>query len=162
PRELNKVCLPDYRVEPPDILIIEAVRTIPKPPYRAEPLDVLYLHLAVPLPEEPLSGLFSIDPDGTVNLGASYHGSVPVRGLTLRQVRKAVQTVLSESLLDPEIFVDVQAYNSKLYYVILDGAGAGQSVYRLPVTGNDTVLDAISQITGLSAVSRKDRIWISR
>ena len=42
------------------------------------------------------------------------------------------------------------AYNSKVYYVITEGAGAGDLVARLPITGNETVLDAISQINGLS------------
>ncbi|WP_145244344.1 polysaccharide biosynthesis/export family protein [Urbifossiella limnaea] len=224
PRELEKVTLPDYRVEPPDILVVEAVRAIPKPPYKAEPLDVLYLSLATPLQDNPLSGLYSIDPDGTVNLGPAYGGIVPVRGqtiaqikasledhlsktvklnnpvmtvtlaqsraaqritgphlvrpdgtialgtygsvrvagMTLAEVRQAVEAQLALYLLDPEVAVDVQTYNSKLYYVILDGAGAGQSVYRLPITGNDTVLDAVSQITGLSAVSDPRRIWVSR
>jgi polysaccharide export outer membrane protein len=32
----------------------------------------------------------------------------------------------------------------------------------LPITGNETVLDAISQAKGLSAVSSKNRIWVSR
>ena len=53
------------------------------------------------------------------------------------------------------------AYNSKVYYVITQGAGLGDSVRRLPVTGNETVLDAISQINGLSQVSSK-KIWIAR
>src|SRR6266487_5137914 len=75
PKELNKVNLPDYRVEPPDILLIEAVRAIPKPPYKAEPLDVLYVALANPLPGEPLAGQISIETDGTINLGPAYGGS---------------------------------------------------------------------------------------
>ena len=33
PRELQKVSLPDYFVEPPDILLIDALRVTPKPPY---------------------------------------------------------------------------------------------------------------------------------
>ena len=49
--------------------------------------------------------------------------------------------------------MDVPAYNSKVYYVILDGGGAGQQVVRLPVTGNETVLDAIGQVNGLRPVS---------
>jgi hypothetical protein len=53
------------------------------------------------------------------------------------------------------------AYNSKSLYVITDGAGFGEQVVRLPVTGNDTVLDAISQIEGLSQVSSKN-IWVAR
>jgi len=224
PKETEKVSLPDYRVEPPDILVIEASRTIPKPPYKAEPLDVLHLHLAAPLPNEPLTGLFNVDPEGTLTLGPSYGGSVKVRGLTLpeikatvekhlaatvglkspvvtvtlaqsravqriagphlvrpdgtiglgtygslrvagmtlAEIRHSVEALLSEQLLEPEITVDVQSYNSKLYYVILDGAGAGQTVYRLPVTGNDTVLDAMAQVTGLTTVSDPDRMWVAR
>jgi hypothetical protein len=37
----------------------------------------------------------------------------------------------------------------------------GDNVRRLPVTGKETVLDAISQINGLSQVSSKN-IWIAR
>src|SRR6188508_3728868 len=43
PKELNKVSLPPYVVEAPDVLQIDAIRVIPLPPYRLEPLDVLYL-----------------------------------------------------------------------------------------------------------------------
>lgn len=224
PRELVKVSLPDYRVEPPDVLLIEAVRAIPKPPYKAEPLDVLFVQLADPIPNEPLSGPVSVEADGTVNLGSAYggsvkvvgltipeikaavekhladavglknpriavslaqgraaqringphlvrqdgsislgtYGSVRVSGMTLAEVRQAVETHLTAYLQNPEVSVDVQGYNSKLYYVILDGGGVGQTVTRLPVTGNETVLDAVAQLNGLSAVSSQDRIWVSR
>src|SRR5439155_187221 len=107
-----------------------------------------------------ISGPHLVRPDGTISLGT--YGSVRVSGLTLADVRRAVEAQLAEHLLDPQVFVDVQNYNSKLYYVILDGGGSGQTVVRLPVTGNDTVLDAISQVSGLTAVSSKDRIWVSR
>jgi polysaccharide export outer membrane protein len=59
------------------------------------------------------------------------------------------------------VSVDVYAYNSKFYYVITDFAGSGEQVVRLPSTGNETVLDAISLIGGLSAVS-STRLWIAR
>src|SRR5208283_2594700 len=52
-------------------------------------------------------------------------------------------------------------YNSKVYYIVTQGAGFGDGVYRFPVTGNETVLDAISQINGLQRVSSK-RIWVAR
>ena len=69
PRELEKVLLPDYRVEPPDILTIEAVRAVPKPPYLVQPLDVLFLQLPAADPNNPPeSGTVGVDPDGTVNL----------------------------------------------------------------------------------------------
>ena len=58
--------------------------------------------------------------------------------------------------------MDVFAYNSKVYYVIFDGAGYGQQVFRLPVTGNEMVLDAISRVQGLPPVSSKRLIWLAR
>jgi polysaccharide export outer membrane protein len=82
--------------------------------------------------------------------------------MTLAEIRRAVETHLSQFLLDPEISVDVQNYNSKIFYVVLDGAGAGQTVVRLPITGNETVMDAVAQVNGLTAVSSQDRIWVSR
>ena len=57
--------------------------------------------------------------------------------------------------------MDVVAYNSKVYYVITQGAGLGDNVRRFPVTGNEPVLDAISQINGLSQLS-STHIWIAR
>jgi protein involved in polysaccharide export with SLBB domain len=60
------------------------------------------------------------------------------------------------------LHVDVLAYNSKHYYVITDGGGYGEQVTRLPITGNETVLDAISQIGGLHAVASKHHIWVAR
>ena len=53
-------------------------------------------------------------------------------------------------------------YNSKVYYVIFDGGGYGQQLYRLPVTGNETVLDAISQLNGLPSFASLKEIWVAR
>ncbi len=46
PRELSKVAMPDYIIEPPDVLLIEAVKVVPLPPYRINTLDVLALQVA--------------------------------------------------------------------------------------------------------------------
>ena len=62
----------------------------------------------------------------------------------------------------PEVSVDVLEYRSKMYYVIADGGGAGERVYRLPSTGNETVLDAVAQINGLPSVACKGKIWVAR
>jgi polysaccharide export outer membrane protein len=180
--------------------------------------------LAVPIPNEPLAGPVTVETDGTINLGGAYggavkvvgltiaeiktaiekhlegtvrlkepritvslaqgraaqringphlvrqdgtislgtYGNVHVAGMTLTEVRRVVEAHLSGFLESPEVAVDVQGYNSKLFYVIQDGGGAGQTVIRLPVTGNETVLDAIAQLNGLSTVSSTDRIWVSR
>lgn len=221
PKELNKVSMPQYVVEPPDVLLIDTQRLIPLPPYHVEPLDVLYLFAPGAPDRDPINGLYPVDPDGTINLGPSYggvvrvvdltvpeiqnlimdrlkkfirestvsvslaqsrgmqqvrgehlirpdgtvglgsYGSVYVAGMTLQQVKMAIDAHLSRYLYKPDVSVDVYGYNSKYYYVITDFAGAGEQVARFPSTGNETVLDAIANVGGLSAVSSK-RLWVAR
>ena len=98
-------------------------------------------------------------PDGRINL--STYGSVYVAGLTLDQARAVIERHLSTYLEAPQVAVDVFAYNSKTYYVITQGAGQGDDVTEFPITGNETVLDAIAQLGGLSQLS-STRIFIAR
>jgi polysaccharide biosynthesis/export protein len=220
PRELSKAVLPTYVIEPPDILVIEAIHIVPRSPYDLRTGDILAINVLGTLPDAPVSGAFPIQPGGTINLGVPYgavkvtgmtveqaqeevrrimamqvrepivslsllemagrqqiagqhlvgpdgtvmlgsYGSVPVVGLSLAQAKYVLEQHLAQFLEDPEIAVDVFAYNSKVYYVITEGAGLGDGVVRFPVTGNDTVLDAIANIAGLTQVSSK-RIWIAR
>ena len=140
PNEVAKVGFPPYIIEPPDILLIES-------PYA--------------LPDQPIGGEHLVRPDGTVGLGT--YGSVQVAGLTLDEAREVITTHLLQFLQAPiKLTVDVFAYNSKVYYIIMDGAGFGEQVIRLPSTGNETVLDAVGQIGGLPPVSSKKRIWVAR
>ena len=220
PRELSKVILPPYKIEPPDILTIDAIHIVPRPPYRLRTFDSLAIEVQGTLPDEPITGGYTIEPGGMINLGLRYgsikvtgktadeardaieqhlrkylkepvvsvsladiaakqqimgehlvgpdgtvtlgsYGSVSVVGKTIAEAKVAVEAHLSQTLEDPEVSVDVFAYNSKVYYVITQGAGLGDGVFRFPITGNETVLDAISQINGLDQVSSK-KIWIAR
>jgi polysaccharide export outer membrane protein len=220
PRELSKVVLPTYTVEPPDILVVEAIHVVPRSPYSLRTGDVLAITVQGTLPDSPVAGAYSVQPGGMVNLGAPYgtvrlaggtieqaheeirrsmamhvkdpivsvsllemsgkqqiagqhlvgpdglvtlgsYGGVPVVGLTLAETKQAIEVHLSQFLEDPEVAVDVFAYNSKVYYVITEGAGMGDGVTRFPITGNETVLDAISNINGLTQVSSK-KIWVAR
>jgi polysaccharide biosynthesis/export protein len=220
PRELCKTVLPAYTIEPPDILMIDAIHVVPKPPYRLRTLDVLTLQVQGTPPDAPLQGTVAIEPGGFIRLGPSYgslriagmtveeaqnaiqkhllaflkatvvsatladigskqqiagqhlvgpdgtvtlgsYGSIPVVGMTIAQAKQAVEQHLAQYLEDPEVSLDVYAYNSRVYYVITQGAGLGDGVFKFPITGNETVLDAISQIRGLEQVSSK-RIWIAR
>lgn len=221
PKELNKVSLPPYVIETPDILLIDAVRMIPLPPYRVEPLDVLYVSGKNVFETDPINGLYPVDPDGTINLGPAYggqlrvadltteeiqrilqnkirmfakgaemtvslaqsrgvqqiggqhmvgpdgtvslghYGSVYVAGMTKAQAKATIETHLAKYLYRPEVTVDVYAFNSKYYYVITDFAGSGQQVVKLPHTGNETVLDAVANVGGLSSVSSK-KLWVAR
>ncbi len=108
---------------------------------------------------QPINGQYQIGPDGTVNL--RYYGTVHVAGMTLMEAKFAIEKHLSHYLNSPVISMDVVAYNSKSYYVITQGAGNGDSVRKIPVTGNETVLDAIAQIGGMSQLSSQ-KIWIAR
>jgi polysaccharide export outer membrane protein len=151
PRELRKVNLPAYVVEAPDILLVELT------PSANEGLTK----------EQVVRGQHLVRPDGSINLG--IYGSVTVGGLTLEQIKDLVYAKLVsrfDSGKAPfqlkDLNVDVIAYNSKFYYVIADGGGYGEQVYRIPFTGNETVLDAFGQINGLPAVSSKKNIWIAR
>jgi polysaccharide export outer membrane protein len=222
PHELNKVSLPEYVIEPPDILLIDAVKVVPKAPYRIEPLDVLFVQGSGLLPESPLAGQFPVEPGGRLNLGPSYgsvrvvdltleeaqqaivqhlqrnigirspeisvqlaassgmqmingehlvtpdgtinlgtYGSVYIAGMTLRQAKLAIETHLSEFLDQPTVAVDVFSYNSKVYYVVTEGAGQGDQIVKLPVTGNDTVMDALTAVGGTNIMSSQN-LWIAR
>jgi polysaccharide export outer membrane protein len=219
-KELSKITLPPYVIEPPDILLIDALRVVPKPPFRIQSFDTLQVIVEGTLLEQPINGLYVVEPGGMLDLGPSYgkvmvggqsleeaqdsvfrhlkrvlkepqvsltlaqaagqqqisgehlvgpdgtinlgtYGSVFVTGLTLKEAKEKIEKHLDKFLDAPLVSVDVFSYNSKVYYVITEGAGQGDNIARFPVTGNETVLDAIAQINGLSRLSSKD-VWIAR
>ena len=219
-KELAKITLPPYVIEPPDILLIDALRVVPKPPFRIQSFDTLQVIVEGTLLEQPINGLYVVEPGGMLDLGPSYgkvmvggqsleeaqdavfrhlkrtlrepqvsltlaqaagqqqvsgehlvgpdgtinlgtYGSVYVTGQTLEQAKAAIEQQLSKHLDAPLVSVDVFSYNSKVYYVITEGAGSGDNVGRFPITGNETVLDAVAGINGLSRLSSKD-IWVAR
>ena len=98
--------------------------------------------------------------DGTVGLGV--YGTVSVIGLTTAQAKQALDAHLGQFFLEPDVSVDVVGYNSKVYFIVFDFGGAGQQVTRLPLTGTETVLDAISQTSGLPTVADGTNMWVSR
>ena len=109
---------------------------------------------------QQVRGPHLIRPDGTVGLGS--YGSVRVVGMTLTTAKAAIEQHLTQYFQDPEVALEVAGYNSKVYYVIFDGGGAGQQMSRVPITGNETVLDAVGQLSGLTVVSDAQRIWVAR
>jgi polysaccharide export outer membrane protein len=174
PGELVKVTLPPYVIEAPDNLLIQVFRKARVPvdedgKEAKDGKDKPTMEVAKPLPIQDISGSFQVRLDGSVGLG--FWGSVPVSGLTLDQAADAIRLHLlnSESLQREKIvaqnlfvIVDVLAYNSKRYYVILDGGGYGEQVYPFPIYGSETVLDAIANVNGLHTVASKRNIWVAR
>ena len=108
---------------------------------------------------QPITGVYLVGPDGTINL--RQYGAVHVAGKTIVEARVAVQKHLEQFFDSPEVAIDMAGYNSKVYYIITEGANLGDNIVRVPVTGNETVLDAISQVGGLSQLSSK-KIWVAR
>lgn len=235
PRELQKVTLPDYIVEPPDVLSIDVVDLVPRAPYALRPHDIIrvqatglptdsplptptgeyeigidgtlvlgggydmvtsengtrqyqplrlagfpvevacdliqrrlatvardpevWVTLLQLAPQQDIAGEHLVGPDGTINLGV--YGRVRVVGLTIEGVRAAVESHLSANFENPQVAVDVYGYNSKVFYVVTQGAGLGDQVVQFPLTGRETALDAISQIQGLQA-NQSTRMWVAR
>jgi polysaccharide export outer membrane protein len=165
PSELSMISLPPYAIGSPDVLLIN-VYTLPRE--KGGP--------AVVIGPQPIDGQHLVRPDGTVNLG--IWGDVSVAGLTTEQAREAVRRhVFNVMKTHPQadknftqvddpaklfVAVDVTGYNSKAYYVITDGAGFGEQIYRFPIQGHETVLDALSNINGLPAVGSKAHVWVAR
>jgi polysaccharide export outer membrane protein len=134
----------------------EAIRDFLKEIIREPEVSV---NLAQSVGSQPINGEHLVSPDGTVNLGT--YGTVFVAGMTLDEAKRAVEEHLVDFLESPQVSISVFSYNSHVYYVITEGAGSGDQVGRFPITGNETVLDAIAQINGLSRLSSKN-IWIAR
>ena len=171
PSEFKKVSMPDYVIEPPDLVLVEVLEA---------------------LPGRPISGERLVRPDGKISLG--FYGEVYIAGLTISEAKEKVIYHLRKYLSDeglgllqmddpgPEgfaqpkidkdgkpmlienfkdcdrVFLDVTAYNSKNYYVLGDVAAPG----RLPVTGNETVLDAIEFAGGLLPTAAPQNIRLVR
>lgn len=220
PRELSKSVYPTYVIQPPDLLVIEAINIVPKAPYYLRTGDLVTIKALGTLELNDINGEYAIQPGGIINLGPEYgsvkvsgltakeaeqavletleetlrepdislelaqiagqqqiagqhlvgpdgtvtlgsYGSVSVVGMTISQAKIAIENHLQQFLDQPEVAVDIFGYNSLVYYIIVEGAGLGDGVTRIPCVGNETVLDAISQINGLTEVSSK-RIWIAR
>jgi len=117
PRELKKVSLPDYVVEPPDILLIEvtnSLRPVTAPLRAGEALQVQVAN-TLPLDElddevrrsfKQINGVFRIQPDGMIYFGPEY-GSVPVRGLTVAEAGRSIEIHLRKILKAPQVYVRI-------------------------------------------------------
>jgi polysaccharide export outer membrane protein len=237
PRELYKTVLPEYIIEPPDLLSIDAISLIPSQSYRLRPLDAIslvttgnippeyhlsgqyivqsngtiqlvtasgevpfdmnlspikaagltvdelqkeiyarlveptgafkldlkpnaYVSIARTAAQQQIAGEHLVAPDGYVNLG--IYGRVSLVGLTIEEATRAVEAHLEKfDYESPQVALDILGFNSKVFYVVTQGAGFGDQVSILPARGNETVLDAIGQVQGLTS-NQSTRMWIAR
>ena len=80
PNEFKKVSMPDYVVEPPDLILVEVLEA---------------------LPGRPISGERLVRPDGKISLG--LYGDVYVAGLTLPEVKEKIILHLRKFLHDDNL-----------------------------------------------------------
>jgi RNA polymerase sigma factor (sigma-70 family) len=133
-----------------------------------EPPDILNVEAREALPGRPLSGERLVRPDGKISLG--YYGEVYAAGLTPSEIKARVISQLRKHLSDEQlgllrrdpdgtlhrvppaesdrVSVSVSTSHSKVYYVLR----GGRRPSRFPVTGNETVRDALAA-AGLTARS---------
>jgi len=117
------------------------------------------IHLARTGGTQQITGTYLVQQDGIINL--RQYGVVNVSGKTVSEVKQAIEKDLEQFFDSPQVTVEVVGFNSETYFVIRENSIQGEDVVRLPITGKETVLDAISAVGGLSSVSSQ-RVWIAR
>ena len=153
PRELAKGLLPAYVVEPGDTLLVQTVEF--DSPVRLPP-------------DQP------VFQDGTIDLG--MYGRPVVAGRTLDQIEpvihemvnakereRARRAAIENKEKEPEfkpvsITVRLIGRASKVYYVL----GEVNVPNAYPLSGRETVLDAIVQAGGLNKKASRNKIVLSR
>ena len=146
-RELQKIVLPDYTVEPGDTILIEPIRF-----------------------DSPLrfSADQTIQPDGTVDLGK--YGRLVVAGRRVEEIEMMIEPLVNadpeiiedrrDSKLDGPERVNVRLINpaASQFYVL----GAVNSPGAFPLAGRETALDAILLAGGLADNAKPCHIILSR
>ena len=173
-REKNMNSMPDYVVGPPDIIDIEVLEALPGRPIAGERLvrpdgtitlgfygdvyvsgltlkeikEKIIIHLRQFLTDEAL-GLVAERDEGNRRAGDAEDKAAE---------EKASKPVLVLPADSDRVSVDVASYNSQVYYVLGDVNAPG----RLPLTGNETVLDALQYAGGLDPSAATNNIRLVR
>jgi polysaccharide export outer membrane protein len=156
--------------------------------YVVEPPDILRIEVFDALPGRPITGERVVWPDGRISL--EFYGDLYVAGLTLPEIKKKLilhlRTYLKDQqlgltkgelltgeplidratgkpmMIDPKdslrVSVDLKASNSKHYYL----QGAVVIPGRAPITGNETVLDAVNLVNGLTPDADHNQVYLYR
>ena len=136
PRELDKGLTSSLTAEPGDVLLVQ-------------PAD---LDSPIRLPgDQPVLQ------DGTISLGK--YGRLPVAGRTLDEIESMVKAQISSVVKDAgPITIRLVNRQSKVFYVVGEVNAPG----TFPLTGRETVLDAILQAGGLNDKASRQNIVVAR
>lgn len=141
PRELSKVVLPVYVVEPGDVLYLEPAK------FDSE----------IRLPADQ-----PVKPDGTISVGR--FGELHVAGMTIPEIRHDIESLIAAQAGGDtggnaeEVVVRLADWKSKVYYVM----GEVNSPGSYPITGSETFLDAIVAAGDITRRANRHQIILSR
>jgi polysaccharide export outer membrane protein len=121
--------------------------------YKLGPEDIIHIRV---WREPELSGPIMVRPDGKITM--PLIGELHAAGETPESLGKLVAEALSKVMNRPEVFIAVQAVNSKKYYI----SGEVNKVGVFPLITPITVLEAISSAGGLREFANSKRIVIVR
>jgi protein involved in polysaccharide export with SLBB domain/beta-lactamase regulating signal transducer with metallopeptidase domain len=79
---------------------------------RIQPLDLLMIRVLGAMLDQPIDGLFLVEPDGQVALGPAY-GRVNLKGLTVEEAELVIRKKLEEVLSKPDVQVTMAGRVSK-------------------------------------------------
>jgi polysaccharide biosynthesis/export protein len=132
-----------YIIQTPDILVVD-VTGLPK---KKIPNSVIGEHL--------------VHNDGKISLGE--YGSVTVAGLTIAKAQAAVVEHLKPFFKKNtalNVSLKLLESQSQYYYVIIRRS-QGDEVIRRPLTGNESIVDAIGSIANVPDAAKR-MIWLAR
>jgi protein involved in polysaccharide export with SLBB domain len=133
PASTVRVSAIEYRVAPPDKLIVHATGV------------------------KELDGFTTtIRPDGIIEFGLL--GETPVAGKTPREIGAMLTAAAGRYYNNVEVRVDVAEYNSQFYHVF---GTAVREAGRKPYTGRNTVVSALCQ-AGFTGTSWPEQVHLSR
>jgi len=107
PRENREATIREYYINPPDVLVIDLVRAVPLPPYKIKPQDLLFVQVKGTPAEDPIKGVYRVEPEGIVRFGPAY-GSVKVVDRTIEEAIADIEKALKKSLKDPQVSLTLE------------------------------------------------------
>lgn len=111
--------------------------TMPKTPCTIKPGDLLFIDAFGTLRDQPIQGVYLVEPAGTVPLGPPY-GRAKVQGLTLEAAEQAIRKKLREVLAKPAVSVTLAGWMDEGLTFLRGPRRAGQTPPRFSRSKTET------------------------
>lgn len=106
PFEGVQVTIDEYIAQPPDVLLIE-MEANPSDKQVIKSGDAVQIVVTNTLPEHPISQIYQVSQEGTVDLG--IYGTVKIAGQTVVQAKETLKEHLSKELAEPGVSMQLAA-----------------------------------------------------